>query len=558
MIAARSEWEARWKEMGGQFALRRGRFYAGEKGKTDEVRRNSRPRIIADEFAAGLKSGMTSSVRPWFALAVSDPELLEHEAVKAWLSDSTQKTLTVIGRTNFDEQAFAVYKEEGVFGTGCLFVDEDDEEVFTCRALTIGSYAIGQDWRGRVNRLARDMIYTGEELAEEFGEEKLPEEILVMKRGGDNAFYSAPFEVRQLIEPNPDYAPDTPGSAGMKWRSVKWLAGRDSTKHLLSVGGYHEFPAMVPRWRTVGNDLYGSEHPGEIALDDAKTIQDIETDERRALKLKVDPPLLIPKSLERCDLDLRPGGATYYPELSEMSANSAPVVIPVFAAAFDHMSAADKIARLTAGIEKAFFVDLFRMWGTDFRQGRTATEIEAREQEKMYALEPAINRQMYDFLDPFVIRVFGICSRRGLYGEMPEQLAGRPFKIEYTSALAKSQKQASQHGLETVMGVAGELAKLQITAGERPAVLDKLDVDEVLEIYADMHCIPSGVVLGDDVVGEMREAKEEEKRRQEAMQAEAQAAQMAPGLAGAAKDLSQTRMDGGGPMSAMDMLMGGM
>jgi hypothetical protein len=551
--------EPKWREMAQQFAPQRGRYDVAEEGKTDAMRprKNSRPRVVADEFAAGLKAGLTSPSRPWFALGIADPELSQFERVKAYLSDSTEALLAQMGRSNFYDQVYGVYKDEGVFGTGCLYIDEDDEEVFVCRALTAGQYAIGQNAKKRVNRFAEMQAMTARDLARTFGEENLPWEIAQILRDDErrSTESAAKYEVRHIVEENDEYAPGAPGQQGMRFRSLYRLAGQAQRpdRPFLRIGGYHEFPAMVPRWRVIGEDLYGSEHPGQTALDDAKTIQDIETDERVALKLKIAPPLLAPRSLLQAEIELKPGKVTYYDETPGMTPGQAPVILPLFAAAFDHAAAAEKIERLTRDIEKVFYIDLFRMWASDFRQGRTAREIDAREQEKIYALEPVLNRQIYDLLDPSVIRVYNIMQRRGLLPPLPPELEGRAFKIEYTSVLAKAQKQAAQHGLETVLLMAGQMAQLQGAAGERPAILDKLDMDTILDLVADMFGVPSGVVLGDDAVARLRAAKDEEQRQREMQAASAQMAEAAPRIAGAAKDLGQTPAGGG---TALDALMG--
>jgi hypothetical protein len=336
----------------------------------------------------------------------------------------------------------------------------------------------------------------------------------------------------------------------MKYRSLYWLPSV-SEPEFLRIGGYNEFPVMAPRWRLIGEDLYGSEHPGDVGLDDAKTIQDIEIDERKALKLNINPPLLAPRTLENTEIDLRPGKITFYdPDAS----GNAPEITPLFLTKFDHVAAADKIERLCVlGLEKAFYIDLFRMWASDLRQGRTATEIQAREEEKIYALEPVLTRQMYDLLDPFITRVFSIMERRGLLPPPPPELQGMPFKIEYTSVLAKSQKQSSQYGIETVLGVVNNIMQMQAADGSRPEILDKIDADTIVDLYSDMHALPSGVVLGDDRVKEIREQKAERQAAQQQAAMEAQAAEQAPELAGAAKDMSETQVGGG---SAMDMLLG--
>ncbi|MDR2137449.1 MAG: head-tail connector protein, partial [Synergistaceae bacterium] len=313
MMNERSKQEARWREQAMQFAPSRGRFDIAEEGKTDGIRRNSIPRNIADEFAAGMKSGLMSATIPWFSLTVFQPKLGKSEAIKAYLSDATEEMLAAMIRSNLYDEAFSVFKEVGVFGTGCLFIDEDEEEVFRCRAYTVGQYAIDQDRMKKVNRFSRAMAYTIEELAAEFGEEKLPPEMRQTLRMAENSerISSKSYEVRHLIEENTEYVPDAPGQKGMKYRSLYWLPGNHDPE-FLRIGGYREFPVMVPRWRLVGEDLYGTEHPGALALDDAKTIQDIETDERTAIELKVSPPLLIPNGLVQGRVDMNAGGVTVY------------------------------------------------------------------------------------------------------------------------------------------------------------------------------------------------------------------------------------------------------
>ena len=117
--------------------------------------------------------------------------------------------------------------------------------------------------------------------------------------------------------------------------------------------------------------------------------------------------------------------------------------------------------------------------------------------------------------------------------------------------MAKAQKQASRRGLETVILAAGQIAQLQGSAGERPSILDKLDMDTILDLCADMHGVPAGVVLGDDAVAQIRAEKDEAARQQQMQAASQQMAAAAPQLAGAAKDLGETL----GP-EALEPLMG--
>jgi hypothetical protein len=510
-------------------------------------------------LAAGLKSGLTSQSRQWFSLTLFEPELMEYERVKAWLHDTTDALHGIMGRSNLYDEITSVYKDEGIFGTACLFVEADEEDVIRCRSFTAGQYAIGQDGKQRVNRFSRRLAMTAQGLADEYGEAALPRSIIEDLRnrarglgGGDRTL----FEVRQLIEPNSDYVPDAPGQRGMMYRGLHWLAGESGGSggmmdpEFLRIEGFSEFPVMIPRWRVVGDDLYGSEHPGEMGLDDAASIQSIYRDIMRALELMVKPCMVGPDVFENGKVDLRAGALTLYDPM--MNPGGPPQIAPLFNVAFDFRGAIDALNWIYEGLKDTFFTSLFRMWSSDMKQGRTATEIEAREREKMYALEPVLNRIMYDLLDPLVLRIYNIADRRNLLPEKPPELMGRPFRIEYTSILARISQQSKQGGLETLLNFAGQIAQLQSMTGESPDIPRKIDFETVLEWVAEMFAV-NGAVFGKDRMEAIRAAIRQQMQQQQAQQMVMQAAQAAPQVAGAAKDLGQTPVGEG---NALEALMG--
>ena len=69
------------------FAPNRGRFSVDELPRKRAVRFNTRAMQIPDEFAAGMKSGLTSPSRPWFTLTLYDTGLAKVEGIKAWLTE---------------------------------------------------------------------------------------------------------------------------------------------------------------------------------------------------------------------------------------------------------------------------------------------------------------------------------------------------------------------------------------------------------------------------------------------------------------------------------------
>lgn len=558
MANDRAKYEPWWKELGKQFAQSRGRFHGEERAKQSPKRRNSRPYQIADAHAAGMQSGLMSPTRQWFTLNVFDRDLETIERVRAYLNEVQEIMQGRLLQSNFYDQAFDFLKEEGVYGTAAMFIEEDDEDVFVCKTLTAGQYSIGTDDRGRVNRFARSLSYTVLQLVEDFGYEHLPREIqAIVDRNESN---NARFEVRHLIQPNTRYESPDPGPPGMAYQSLWWLPGY-SDPLFVRESGYHEFPVIVARWRIIGNDIYGREQPADVALDDAQTLQDLETDARGALEREVKPPMLAPSSLAG-KLDNRPNKVSLYEPIPTQG--GVPAVTPLFNVKFSHEAAETKIAMLVQAIESAFFVDLFRMWSSDLRIGRTATEIQARDAERAYILGPVTLRQTNEFATKVLIRLFGILQRapsepgNPMLPVPPPELAEKRVKIEYTSEFALLQKQAARGGIEAVLAMAAQLAELQAATGGTPDVLDKIDPDEILDQVADMYAIPAGMVLGDDATERLREDRALAfKQQQEAAMAQeqmARAAQSAPDIARAAKDLSEAKMGGRGGNNALEFL----
>lgn len=555
MMTDRRDYLEWWRELSDMYAPNRGRFSVEELPRKRAVRFNTRARQIPDDFAAGMKSGLTSPSRPWFTLTLYDNGLAELENVKAWLTEVQDIMQGAMLRTNLYDQLFDVYKEQGIFGTAALLIEEDDENIFHAQSLTAGSYAIGVDKRGKVNRFCRQFSRTANQLAEEFGEGALPAEIRQRLKEKPN---NTRYELRNLIEPSEGYLRDEM-SGRFQYVSYWWLKGY-SEPEFLRVGGYNEFPVMVPRWRVINDDLYGREQPGETGFDDAVTLQQMEIDERAALKKTIRPPVMVPESLTQGDVDDRPGGVTiYYPTMD----GAKPAITPLYQVNFDHRGVAEKRLELTAHLEEIFYVNMFKMWTTDMRQGRTATEIQAREAEKMFMLGPLIERQMSELLEPMIARIYGILDRAGKFPIPPEELQDREIKIEYMSILASIQKQSAYAGIEQILTTAGMIAQLQASSGKTPEVLDKIDGDEIIDQLADMYVIPAGIVLGDDEVAEKRAQRQQEEAQAQAQQQELAGVQAmseaAPKITGAAQTLSETQMpDGGSGLEALANIAGGM
>ena len=105
--------------------------------------------------------------------------------------------------------------------------------------------------------------------------------------------------------------------------------------------------------------------------------------------------------------------------------------------------------------------------------------------------------------------------------------------LEFTSTLAQAQQMIGLGALDRMLGTVAQLA----TGSQDPSVWDKVDKDQAIDRYADMLGTDPTIIVSDDKVAEIREARSKQ-------QAAMTQAAVAPGLASAAKDLSQADTSG--------------
>jgi len=313
-----------------------------------------------------------------------------------------------------------------------------------------------------------------------------------------------------------------------------WMDCGNDTDGVLHIGGHYEFPAVVIRWNPVGGDVY-STSPALDALGDIKQLQYLEGKKLELIDLQATPPLGLPDSLRNTgEGSLRPGTKTYLPATAGREA-ATPLYTPDPRAV--QMLAAE-IREVEARIQDAFFYNLFLMLATLDDRDRTATEIAERREEKAAVLGPSLEAVTDEGLDPIVIRTYKILERAGRLPPPPEALDGVPIKIEYTSILAQAAKAHGTASIERVLNFVGAAAGLV-----GPAVLDKLDPDQMIDEYADRVGVPVSVIRSDEAVEETRQARQQQEQMQQlAMMAQpaAQGAQAVKALAEAGAVTQQT------------------
>lgn len=533
----RSSFEAHWRQIADFSAPRRARFTHSDRNKGD--RRNQK--IINNTvlrakgvLSAGMMSSVTSPARPWFRLSVADKQLAESHAVRVWLDEVRDRMLSVIARSNTYNQFPLVYEDLATFGTAAVAVEEDDETTIRCTHFPIGEYWVATNGKQQVRTFVREFELTVEQLLDQFGrfdarghldDSNLSTAVVTAWQQG-NLQHSV--QVTHVITENADYDPGKLPARFKRYKECYYETGtgdrQDADAKLLREAGYDEFPVLVPRWLTTAGDVYGTDCPGMRALPDNLDLQFSEKMSAQAIEKMVKPPMIAPSGARTTRLSILPGDVSYVDEGADKQFRPA-----VDLSRMRLEPLLDRIEKVQDRINQAYYVDLFLMISMIDRGDVTATEIRAKQEEKLLVMGPVLERVNEDMLDPFIDRVFAIMLRRNELPPVPPELDGVALRVEYVSIMAQAQKSIGRSGVETFVSMVGAIAE------KLPQVADKVDFDQVVDVYAEQTGIDTRIVVDDETVAEIRAA------RAQAAQAQ-QAAEMAEREASAAHQLAETKL----------------
>lgn len=537
----RSSHEAKWRDIAAYVMPHRERFLTSDTNRgnrKDQNIINNAPWRAADINAAGMNTGITSPTRPWHRSQVKDKKLRESEAAKTWCAEHDEDTRSVLAGSNIYLKFHEMYFDLGGFGISPLLIEEDTREIIKGTVVPIGSYSVAAGPDGQVDTLYRHLEMSVRQCVKEFGLAKCSRRIRDMWK---NKQRNEKIDVLHVIEPNDEYSDGQIGPGGMKWRSC-WLdSGGNEDDGFLREHGYHEKPFVCPRWGTTGNDVWPSGYPGEMALGDCKTLQQTERRGLQVLDKLSDPPMVGPVSMRDEPVDLLPGGINYEEPGSAGRGFRPAIEMPAQA-----LPAVDQAtARIELRVNKTWKVDLWLMIASSElgAERMTATEVIERKTEKMQQLGPMLERFFHECLRPFFERVFGIMFRLGLVREPPPELQGAELDLEFISILAQAQKMVDIQGIRELASFAGQLARAV------PDAMDNINVDKMMQTYADRLGTTPGMVRST----EDREAIR--KQRAQALQRQAQL-QQAQQVADTAKTLSETDTESDTALQRMGSAMG--
>jgi len=514
----RSSWDSQWRDLSRRVLPYNGRFLSSDRNKGDrkfnKIHDNTGTRA-ATTLSAGMMAGMTSPARPWFRLATPDPALMEYHSVKQWLSDVTRLMLDMFQRTNTYNTLHSMYLELGVFGTSASFVMPDFNKVLRHYFLTCGEYALATNFRGEVEALYREFDITVGQMVQEFGYKNCS---ATVRNLWDNHSLDVWFTVIHVVE-RQQAEPGKADASGKPWLSL-YFEHANAEREFLSVSGFDDFPAICPRWQTIGGDVYGVS-PGMVALGDIEQLQHEQLRKGQGIDYQMRPPLQAPSALKNNPNSMLPGGITYVD-----AAGSQAAIRSIWEVRTDMSHLLMDIQDVRERIRGAFFADMFLMLANNDLGRMTATEVAERHEEKLLMLGPVLERLHNEQLDPMIEIGFARLLRAGLLPPPPPELEGVDLNVEFVSMLAQAQRAIGVNSSDRFVSTLGSIAQM------KPDVLDKLDADKWADQYADQLGVDPSLIVPSERVALIRQQR-----------AQAQQAQAATARAQVTADTAKTASD---------------
>jgi hypothetical protein len=511
----RENWETHWQEVADYMQPRKAdvtkRRARGDK-RMEQIF-DSSPIQAVELLAASLHGMLTNPSTPWFTLRFKDEEIENEDEAKLWLEASTDAMYTAFNRSNFQQEIFELYHDLITFGTAAMFIEEDDDDIIKFSTRHINEVFIAENDKGRIDTIYRKFKISARAAIQKFGEAVSAD---VQTKAKKDPYEEV--EILHSVYPRSDFNPNKKDKANMPFESV-YMEYKNGNE--LSVGGFREFPFVVPRYLKASNEIYGRS-PAMTALPDVKMLNEMCKTTIKAAQKQVDPPLLVPDDGFLLPVRTVPGGLNFY------RSGTRDRIEPLNIGANNPLGLNMEQQRRDS-IRAVFYVNQLMM-----QQGpqMTATEVIQRNEEKMRLLGPVLGRLQSELLKPLIDRVFAILFRNNMLPVAPQFLSGRDVEIEYVSPLAKAQKSTELQSIMRAVEILGSLANVA-------PVFDYVNFDNLVKHLADIVGVPQKILKSQKEVNNERQAQAQQQEQMQSMQQLQQVAKAGGDIAPLAKALPE-------------------
>lgn len=424
-----------------------------------------------EQFASLLSSHLVPVTEKWFDVVPARADLRKIVAVNSWFQKVTEIMFDEAFNSPsslFSQQAHEIWLTIGSFCTSVFYVDESNGSV-RFLSIPLKDCYIDEDENGLVDTLFRVNRFSPRQYIAKFGKDNAPQAVIEAFEKGK----CDKIEVVHAVLPRTNRDHSKIDSLNKPWASIYIDC---NNKTIVSEGGYDEFPYMVPRYSKMSGERYGR-GPGFSVLQTVKVVNFMTKIVLKTAQKVMSPPLQVPDDSFMLPIRTRPDAINYYrsgtsDRIEPLQTGGNPII------------GEELMTPRKEFIERAFFIHALQMPDKD---RMTATEVRQRNEENLRIMAPMVNRLQAELLNPMIERVFNILARNNRFPELPPELSGQDYRIEYSSPLIRAQKASAVYIAQDWIGTIGNLASIS------PDIMDKVDTDafaewsgQVLNVHADL------------------------------------------------------------------------
>jgi hypothetical protein len=464
-------------------------------------------------FATGFYSRMFPTGSIWGKFKHPKPAMMAIPAVAEYFEECSRIIHGVLTESNFTQETQESLMDIGCFGTNCIYVEPDADNVVNFRSFTVGSIRIGLNNKGRVDTVGLEVKLNSRQMVQEFGEEALAAAELAYIKDEIAAQKSSDYTIYHLVFPRKDYDATRTDSRNMPFASVKVCT---KNKKVITEKGYPRLPYFVGRFSVGNNNTYGTS-PMMMILGTARRTNVIYRSLITTAELNANPQWLVPDDDSVSGLSNRAGSVIKW---RATNPNGAPQRLQDNG---NPMMAKEVFDGHDDLIRRAFFNHLFRP--LDEYRNMTAYEVNVRQSTDLMALTPFAGRYYDEVVSPLLSYVFYLCDKAGVLPEPPQELlADQQFKIEYLGQLSLATMSFETTGSFSTMNMFAEISRYVPAAAE---VFRNIDFDKLMRQTWYNNNGSMTALRSDKDVKEERAAEQQAQAQQAQQQAMMNAAQAA-------------------------------
>ena len=376
--------------------------------QSSRYRHCARAKAALDTLVSAHSTYITPAGQRWFALKTRK-KVQEHSGRKSslmdWYTQATEVMTDELSETNFYNTLMEVYNDRVLGGTGGCFIGGNDELPLHFVHVPLGNFAIAEDCYGHVNTLVRRFRWTAAQAAEAWGVDALPEVVrqdyVDPARRYDEASKRAYLH---LVRPRSGMVTRGLDRVPYELREFEGFYILEDDFSIIKEEGYFEFPYLVTRFMRGNESPYGVA-PGVAVIPTIRQLMKLERLQDVMAEKAAFPSILQLASQNR-QIDTRAGGIT------TVSLQEAQAGYPrEWGSSGRYDIGLERIRDKEEQIRQAYFADMLNAMSQIERQ-MTATEVNAREAEKVLAFSPSFHLFIADF-QVAARRILSILYRKG-------------------------------------------------------------------------------------------------------------------------------------------------